>query len=257
MKTIHSGLIITAAAILAGCGHNQELTFETLEDNGTYPLCEGCPSTFTFSASIEYPAGGLEEATLRNLQENFAEAVFGDGMRTYDIRAALERYREASIENYVDSNLEGWEQFGKDEEWGASFTWQEIISTHFLGKYGDMQSCVISRYGFTGGAHGMDEDTAIVFDLKTGDPVCEDDIFEAGWESRIAESLTAHLRDSFEDEETYNMLFVREIEPNGNFFVTEQGITYIYGRYEIGPYVVGIVRVTIPWEEIKDLRRHS
>ncbi|MGM9735229.1 MAG: DUF3298 domain-containing protein [Candidatus Cryptobacteroides sp.] len=256
MKTNHLSIVLAAAILLAGCGNNPEVTFSTAEDEGTFELCEGCPATFTFSASIEYPDGGLDEETLRNMQENFAEAVFGEGMRTFDIRAALERYREKSVENYRDSNLEGWEQYGKEGDWGASFTWEEYVSTRFLQRYGNMQSCIISRYGFTGGAHGMDAEDAIVFDLGTGDPVSEGDLFTDGWESRLAQALTAHLRDSFEDEETFNMLFVKEIEPNGNFFVTEQGITYIYGRYEIGPYVIGIVQVTVPWEEIKDLRRH-
>ena len=51
----------------------------------------------------------------------------------------------------------------------------------------------------------------------------------------------------------YNMLFIKDISPNGNFIVDADGITYIYGRYEIGPYVSGIVKVSVPWSEIKDI----
>ncbi len=49
------------------------------------------------------------------------------------------------------------------------------------------------------------------------------------------------------------MLFVKEIAPNGNFYITNKGVTYLYGRYEIGPYVIGLTRVTVPWAEIVDL----
>jgi hypothetical protein len=45
------------------------------------------------------------------------------------------------------------------------------------------------------------------------------------------------------------------IEPNGNFVIAPEGMTYIYNRYEIGPYVSGIVRVTVPWEELEGLMR--
>ena len=48
---------------------------------------------------------------------------------------------------------------------------------------------------------------------------------------------------------------VKDIEPNGNFKLSEEGITYIYGQYEIGPYYLGIIKVTIPWDELGDLVR--
>ena len=51
------------------------------------------------------------------------------------------------------------------------------------------------------------------------------------------------------------MLTTEDIQPNGNFRITEAGITYIYNQYEIGPYVLGAVEVTIPWSELKDLLR--
>ena len=54
-------------------------------------------------------------------------------------------------------------------------------------------------------------------------------------------------------QEVYDMLFIKTIEPNGNFFVDPEGITYIYGRYEIGPYASGLVRVTIPWEKLQGI----
>ena len=55
------------------------------------------------------------------------------------------------------------------------------------------------------------------------------------------------------DEDSYNALFVKDIEPNGNFKVSDEGVIYIYGPYEIGPYYLGSIEVTVPWEELGTL----
>ncbi len=114
-----------------------------------------------------------------------------------------------------------------------------------MPQYGNMCSYVVYEYNFTGGAHGTDNETGLVFDLTTGELLYEEDIFKAGFEEEMAKALTAHLKDSFENDDDYEMLFVKEIAPNGNFYITDKGVTYLYGRYEIGPYVIGLTRVTV------------
>ena len=51
------------------------------------------------------------------------------------------------------------------------------------------------------------------------------------------------------------MMFLKEIEPNGNFSISDKGVTYIYNHYEIAPYSMGIIRITIPWEDLNDIIR--
>ena len=45
----------------------------------------------------------------------------------------------------------------------------------------------------------------------------------------------------------------KNIRPNGNFTISDSGVTYIYNQYEIGPYVMGTIKVTVPWDELEDL----
>ena len=76
-----------------------------------------------------------------------------------------------------------------------------------------------------------------------------------GYEEKLAEALTAHLREAVPDQESYDTMFTHEIKPNGNFTVSEQGVTYIYNQYEIAPYSMGAIHVSVPWDEIRDLIR--
>lgn len=241
------------ATIISGCRNNYDIRTETIQDNDTTALCEGCPGTFEFSASLEFPVGGLKDEALRNIQNSITSVIFGKEYKQSGISSIINEYKQEAILNYRDSNLEEWKEFGQEEEWGASFSWVEGINAKFLKKYNGLQSYSIYRYGFTGGAHGIDSEEAIVFDLKSGKVITADDIFKSGWENTMSQLLSSHLKEAYEDPEAYEMLFVKEIEPNGNFYVTEVGITYIYDRYEIGPYVVGITKVTVPWDELNEI----
>ena len=96
----------------------------------------------------------------------------------------------------------------------------------------------------------MDAKTAVTFSLSTGEEVTESDLFIEGYENKLTEALRRNLLVSIPDQ---SMLFETEIFPGGDFYLTSEGITYIYQRYEVGPYVIGIVEVTVPWNEIKDI----
>ena len=90
---------------------------------------------------------------------------------------------------------------------------------------------------------------------NTGKLANEADFFIPGYREALSGILSSHLRDALPDQESYDALFVKDIEPNGNFKLSEEGIIYIYGQYEIGPYYLGIIKVTIPWDELGDLVR--
>lgn len=40
-------------------------------------------------------------------------------------------------------------------------------------------------------------------------------------------------------------------EPNGNFAVSEEGVTWTYNPYEIAPYSMGIIDLTVTWADLK------
>ena len=82
-----------------------------------------------------------------------------------------------------------------------------------------------------------------------------DSFFSDGYVEPLTRLLTKHLPEALESPADTSMLFLKEIEPNGNFSIGSDGITYIYNQYEIAPYAMGIIRITIPWEEIEGLRR--
>ena len=46
---------------------------------------------------------------------------------------------------------------------------------------------------------------------------------------------------------------VEDIVPNDNFFVSEEGITYVYMPYEIAPYALGRTDIFLPWSVLNSI----
>jgi hypothetical protein len=106
------------------------------------------------------------------------------------------------------------------------------------------------------------------FSLETGEKITEQDIFIAGYESElidlIKEQIIIDSKISDDDEipsiqsfEESNYI-VENIKPNGNFFLNEEAICYVFNPYEISPvYFPGETEVAIPYSKIKHLMKEN
>ena len=56
-----------------------------------------------------------------------------------------------------------------------------------------------------------------------------------------------------ESEGFADSIFNRDIEANGNFYISPEGVNYIYGQYEIGPYSLGIIELDLSWDELESI----
>lgn len=249
MKRI-SILFALMTAIMTGCNNPVEnaIKTQTVEFAKQTLLSDELPYTFDMEISLEWPTEATNAEALENMQRGITKLLFGSNLQTTDIEYAMAAYNENAVEHYREINEEYVADI--DEEWEFLLNWSESLEGNFLPEYKDMVSYTRYIYGYSGGAHGMDARTAATFCLKTGEIVTESNLFIEGYEEKLTEALRRNLLLSIEDKE---MLFETEIYPSSDFYLTAKGITYIYQRYEIGPYVLGIIEVTIPWNEIQDI----
>ena len=47
--------------------------------------------------------------------------------------------------------------------------------------------------------------------------------------------------------------WVYAIKPNGNFYITDESINYVFNPYEIAPYSLGQTEVIIPFYKLKGI----
>lgn len=239
---------VCASAMLLSCSEN--LKTRTFEERGMFELSEGASDSLEVEIRAEYPESGMEESALRLMSEAITGSLFGEEYSALPPAEAIENYRNSLIKEYRETNLPLLEIAQQDSLSTAALSWSDYSYGNFSGTCGNTISYLVTKYSFTGGAHGMSAEISLNFNRKTGEPVEETDIFAEDYWEKLAELLNSHLPESLDSPQDTAMLFLKDIEPNGNFSVSEKGVTYIFNQYEIAPYAMGIIRVSIPWEEL-------
>lgn len=111
---------------------------------------------------------------------------------------------------------------------------------------------------YTGGAHGMEARTMMVFSARTGVELLMVDLFRPGAEAELTERIKARLREmrNAPPDTDLNTLgfWEKDIRPQ-NPFVTEKGVGFAFNAYDIAPYAMGSFEVKFTFAELRDLIR--
>ena len=236
-------LTLLAVLVLAtGC----RLKTTTYSDEQAMPLAEGQADSLLMSVSIEYPVWGAGEEIIAKMEDGILNTAFDMEEILGTVEETVTRYEDNLKDEYFN-------EYEGDEGDSGVRTWEDHVNGYFSGRYGRFLSYMVEFYGFRGGAHGINTMTPVVFDRKTGDVVPEEVFFADGYREPVAALIQAHLPEALEgDEEALQAVFEPDlIGPNGNYEVTREGVTWYYQPYDIGPYYLGVVSITVPWKELK------
>ena len=236
-------LTLLAVLVLAtGC----RLKTTTYSDEQAMPLAEGQADSLLMSVSIEYPVRGAGEEIIAKMEDGILNTAFDMEEILGTVEETVTRYEDNLKDEYFN-------EYEGDEGDSGVRTWEDHVNGYFSGRYGRFLSYMVEFYGFRGGAHGINTMTPVVFDRKTGDIVPEEVFFSDGYREPVAALIQTHLPEALEgDEEALQAVFEPDlIGPNGNYEVTREGVTWYYQPYDIGPYYLGVVSITVPWKELK------
>ena len=229
-------------AVATGCC----LKTETYSDEQAMPLEEGQADSLLMSVSIEYPVRGAGEEVLAKMEDGILNAAFD----MEEILGTVEETVTRSEDNLKD---EYFNEYEGDESDSGVRTWEDHVNGYFSGRHSNFLSYMVEFYGFRGGAHGMNTMTPVVFDRKTGEVVPEESFFADGYRDPVAKLIQAHLPEALDgDEEALAAVFEPTLlGPNGLYELTKEGVTWYYQPYDIAPYYLGVISITVPWKELK------
>lgn len=232
-------LPLAVLAMLTGCNH---FTTEVYQDNLTMAICEDCEDSLTFNLSVEYVTGGMSADAMDLLNRYIVYNAFDLEEFDAPLVETAEYYREGLMEYYLNECAEA----------GMVSSWEDDTDAYFLPDWKGWKNYLIRYYSYRGGAHGIQTESYLVFNAKTGELIKEPDLFKEGYEEPVTEMLRLCIKDSLPfDEEMTEMLWLDNVVPNGNFFLDKEGITWSYQPYEVGPYALGIVTATLSWDDLK------
>jgi len=178
-------------------------------------------------------------------------------------------YQGSSPEKYAQDILEQWkksyggfitESAALEEPYAQDWNYTEQHDLVSAGSFAVI-SRLISTY--EGGAHPNYTVAGFVIDLEQLRLLGINDIIKKEGLSNLNKFIDRELR-LFSEEQTGEKLppgeplskgifFEDEIPPLTNINPKPEGLSFHWDPYAAAPYSVGIVEVTIPWDELEDL----
>ena len=140
---------------------------------------------------------------------------------------------------------------------GASHQISLSISPKILNSQEPLATVVLNTSSYLGGAHGSSSQTYFNFDLKHQKQVHLDQILLPNQKEKLSnlahEAFKAWIIELklADNVEEYEQAWTFSL--TNNFYLGKQGLILQYGEYEIGPYVVGLPRITIPYEKLQGI----
>ena len=260
---------VVAISILNSCKdkplqENKKLEFTTHESKDTIYLFDNKDKVgSSLSISFTYPASQASEDSLKRLKQAFVSLFFGEEYVNQAPDAAIDLYLK-NFHNQKSTLEEEYTQlseYAKEDKLEArkDLSYSMDMKDSVLYNDSGILSLMITTSSYSGGAHGTTTKKVRTLTTK-GAILSEDDIFAENYSDALKNILIDKLlvqnkaKDMNELSEL-GFIFTEGIVPNGNFYVTKEGITYVYGAYEIACYAIGISEVFLPFDDIRILLR--
>lgn len=213
--------------------------------------------------TVDAPAknnSNLEHAVNKYINAELGNTEFGlvkDVTAAIDINA-MTSYCKKRMEAM---NNEAKELYGEEQP-TAPYSYYADIRKIYENEKMITYSSTISTY--SGGAHPLTSYTGTTFSKQSCSEIGYG-IFSTTGLKALKGFIKEGLKKYFEvktDGELKEMLFnVDDISnmplPNASPFFTENGLTLIYGQYEIAPYAAGMPKIVIPYNKVKALLRNT
>lgn len=182
--------------------------------------------------------------------------LFYDGMEAQDflngmVSGTIEWYRQDAQELMEDTEADENAYF---LNWASEIVWQ------IEGQAEDFLVLSESVYQYAGGAHGVYGTTYHVIDLATEERLQVSDVLPLEAWPQVGEYLEERLLEEYSqyfdaDAQPQSLqeagFFEDVVEPSGDFYPSQEGISFNWDIYEIAPYVMGGQEILIPWPVIR------
>lgn len=209
-----------------------------------------------------YPVKASDELLKDTLNKYFISACFGEKYIGENPKEVVKQYTEAYIREYR-RDLEPMyledEKDKKDESSiGAWYSYYKGIESHVQLYEKNLLVYRIDYNEYTGGAHGIYMTTFLNMDLGLMRPLRLDDVFVGEYQEPLTDLIWNQLMADNEAKtraELEDMGYgsTGEIAPTENFYLDKDGVTFYYNVYDITPYAMGPVTVSIPFQMLEHM----
>lgn len=260
-------LLLSASGFLFSCSNkaNQNkgaLEFDSIQVNETAHLFgdtakPACNLVINFACV----AHSNDERMKDSLNQYFQALCLGDAYRTLSPQTAVQKYKEQYVSDYRNDLEEFYQKEEKeygDADQRAWYSYYKYIQSHVQLYRKDLLVYRTRYEEYTGGAHGIYMTSFLNLNLRTLTPIHLSDLFAEGYEEALTDLLWNQLMAdnhvaTHKELEDLGYGSTGELTPTENFCIGQEGITFLYNVYEIAPYVMGAIEITLPYDILSHL----
>lgn len=262
-------LILSFIVILASCKKTQQggnkVTFDSIVVKEHVQLLEVNDTTLPYAdlnISFIYPKKFKSEVELARLQQIFVGTFFSDVLNdSMSPQEATDNFINNYKEDYQSLSNSYYEEVKRLPEGSSGPMWYWYymnLNNKIMFECSSILSYGVENSTYTGGAHGSFTVTYTNINLNELTTISEEDLFVPNYQKKLAEIIVNRLMQDH-NVSTYEGLLeqgffnIEDIFPNNNFWLDDKGIHYAFNQYEIAPYVMGVIEVNIPYEDLKSI----
>lgn len=252
-------LSILASTIFFSCTHKTIKTEEKDFVKKYYLSKDTTKGALSIDFNIEIPVAFANKEVLKSVREVIITNLFGQEYVSHTNDSIVQLFSNELVAEYKENNaplldeLDSMNRYSFDNE--HTLSGFSLLSDKKIYVYG------IERYVNMGGAHGLETRNYYNFDLKTGSLITEKDLFKANYAPELIKLIKKRIveeskeyKDEKNSEPILNLedtdYWIDSIKPNNNFYITDEGINYVFNPYEIAPYYLGQTEVTLPFNRL-------
>jgi len=211
---------------------------------------------------VEIPFAFTNKDILKSIRTTIISNLFGDEYISHSNDSLVLLFTKDLVADYKENNEPLLSKMDKKNIY--SFNNEHVVSGFSLLSDKKIYVYGIERYVYMGGAHGLETRNYYNFDLKTGKTITEKDLFKSNYGAELSELIKKRIveesKETKDTKDTEPILTLEDtdfwadsIKPNGNFYITDESINYVFNPYEIAPYYMGQTEVSIPFNRLKNL----
>lgn len=261
-------LLLAASGFFFSCGNivNKNagaLEFDSIQVNETAHLFgDTAKPACNLVINFAYVSKSTDERMKDSLNTFFLSACFGDKYMTMTPEEAMKKYTGKYVTDYRKDLEPMYKKDEQDKEDDASmeawYSYYKGIESHVQLYTKQLLVYRIDYNEYTGGAHGIYMSSFLNMNLQTLSPIRLDDLFVNDYSEALTDLLWNQLMadnkvTSRQELEDMGYVTTGNLEPTENFYLGKEGITFYYNVYDIAPYVMGPVKITLPYEMMQHL----
>ena len=261
-QTIILLISILASILFPSCIHKTVKTEEKDFVKKYYLSKDTTKGALSIDVEVEIPIGFADKEILKSIRATIITNLFGEEYISHANDSLVLLFSKDLITDYKENNEQLLTEIDSKNKY--RFNNEHTLSGFSLLSDKKIYVYGIERYVYMGGAHGLETRNYYNFNLKTGKILSEKDLFKPNYETELSELIKKRIveesKEMKETKETEPILSLEDtdfwtdsIKPNGNFYITDESINYVFNPYEIAPYYMGQTEVTIPFNLLKNL----